>query len=81
MGRSIRKRRAKHAGVSWKNEKMRLQAQIRILETSQQRLETSISTADLEVDTLRRRLEQQQLQDNSGATRTEPARPANSRRP
>jgi DNA repair exonuclease SbcCD ATPase subunit len=63
------------------NEKMRLQAQIRILETSQQRLETSISTADLEVDTLRRRLEQQQLQDNSGATRTEPARPANSRRP
>jgi DNA repair exonuclease SbcCD ATPase subunit len=63
------------------NEKMRLQAQIRILETSQQRLETSIGTADLEVDTLRRRLEQQQLQDSSGATRTEPARPANSRKP
>lgn len=63
------------------NEKTRLQAQIRILETSQSRLETSIGTADLEVDTLRRRLEQQQLQESSGATRTEPARPANSRRP
>jgi DNA repair exonuclease SbcCD ATPase subunit len=63
------------------NEKMRLQAQIRILETSQSRLETSIGTADAEVDALRRRLEQQQLQDSSGATRTEPARPANSRRP
>lgn len=59
------------------NEKSRLQAQIRILETSRTRLETSIGTADAEVDTLRRRLEQKQ-QDSSGSTRTEP-RPANNR--
>ncbi len=59
------------------SEKSRLQAQIRILETSQTRLETSIGTADAEVDSLRRRLEQQQ-QDSSGSTRTEP-RPTNNR--
>ncbi|MDQ6653689.1 MAG: hypothetical protein M3Y84_13225 [Acidobacteriota bacterium] len=59
------------------SEKSRLQAQIRILETSRTRLETSIGTADAEVDTLRRRLEQKQ-QDSSGSTRTEP-RPTNSR--
>ncbi len=57
------------------NEKARVQAQIRILETSQTRLEQSIGTADAEVDSLRRRLEVQQ-QDSS--TRTEP-RPANNR--
>jgi DNA repair exonuclease SbcCD ATPase subunit len=59
------------------SEKSRLQAQIRILETSRTRLETSIGTADAEVDTLRRRLEQKQ-QDSSGSTRTEP-RPTNNR--
>lgn len=59
------------------SEKSRLQAQIRILETSRTRLDTSIGTADAEVDTLRRRLEQQQ-QNNSGSTRTEP-RPTNNR--
>jgi phage shock protein A len=59
------------------SEKSRLQAQMRILETSQTRLETSIATADAEVDTLRRRLEQQQ-QNNSGSTRSE-TRPNNSR--
>ena len=59
------------------SERSRLQAQIRILETSQTRLETSIGTADAEVDTLRRKLEQQQ-QDSSGSTRTEP-RPTSSR--
>lgn len=59
------------------NEKSRLQAQIRILETSRTRLETSMGTADGEVDSLRRRLEQQQ-QDDSGSTRTEP-RPTTTR--
>ncbi len=59
------------------SEKSRLNAQIRILETSRTRLETSVATADTEVDALRRRLEQQQ-QNNSGSTRTEP-RPTNDR--
>jgi chromosome segregation ATPase len=59
------------------SEKSRLQAQIRILETSRNRLETSIATADAEVDTLRRRLEQHQ-QNDSGSTRTE-SRPTNGR--
>ena len=43
------------------NEKGRLQAQLNILETSQRRLESAISTADSEVDLLRARLNQQRL--------------------
>jgi hypothetical protein len=39
------------------NEKMRAEAQIRILETSKSRLEQSLITADTEVDRLRRKLE------------------------
>lgn len=39
-------------------EKARLQAQIRILETSKARLETAVANADAEVDVLRRRLQQ-----------------------
>ncbi|HKR60445.1 MAG TPA: hypothetical protein VJS64_11985 [Pyrinomonadaceae bacterium] len=40
------------------NEKVRLQAQIRILETSRTRLEAAVANADAEVDMLRRRLQQ-----------------------
>ncbi|HET6669406.1 MAG TPA: hypothetical protein VFH15_04160 [Pyrinomonadaceae bacterium] len=40
------------------SEKARLQAQVRILETSRTRLETAVANADAEVDTLRRRLQQ-----------------------
>lgn len=64
------------------SERSRAQAQIRILETSRQRLETSVGTADAEVDSLRHKIEMQQLQpDTSGTTRTEPARPGTTRRP
>ena len=41
------------------NEKVRLRAQIKILETSKTRLETAVANADAEVDMLRRRLQQQ----------------------
>jgi uncharacterized phage infection (PIP) family protein YhgE len=58
------------------NERGRVQAQIRILETSRVRLETALHTADAEVDSLRRKIELQQAQqDTSGATTAEP-RPA-----
>ena len=61
------------------NERGRVQAQIKILETSRERLETSLRTADAEVDSLRRKIEMHQAQeDSSGATTAEP-RPA--RRP
>lgn len=60
-------------------EKSRVLAQTKILETSRERLATSVATADAEVDALRRKIELQQAQqDTSGATTTEP-RPA--RRP
>lgn len=60
------------------NERGRVQAQVRILETSRTRLATSVATADAEVDALRRKIELQQAQqDTSGATVPEarPARP------
>jgi DNA repair exonuclease SbcCD ATPase subunit len=58
------------------NERARVQAQIRILETSRVRLETALRTADEEVDSLRRKIELQQAQqDTSGTTSQEP-RPA-----
>jgi len=61
------------------NERTRVLAQVKILETSRARLETSVVTADAEVDSLRRKIEQQQAQqDTSGATNPE-SRPA--RRP
>jgi len=54
-------------------EKSRALAQVKILETSRTRLETSVVNADAEVDNLRRRIEQQQAQQNtSGSTTTEP---------
>jgi hypothetical protein len=54
------------------NERGRLLAQVKILETSRARLEISVATADAEVDTLRRRIELQQAQqDTSGVTKPE----------
>jgi hypothetical protein len=55
------------------NERTRVKAQAQILETSKARLETSLRTADAEVDSLRRKIELQQAQqDTSGTTTTEP---------
>ena len=55
------------------SERSRVLAQIKILETSRARLETSVATADAEVDSLRRKIEMQQAQqDTSGATTAEP---------
>jgi predicted nucleic acid-binding Zn-ribbon protein len=51
------------------NERGRLLAQIKILETSRARLETSVQTADAEVDSLRRKIEMQQAQPEAPATR------------
>ena len=57
-------------------EKSRLLAQTKILETSRARLETSVATADAEVDTLRLRIESQQgQQDTSGTTKTQRPKP------
>jgi hypothetical protein len=63
------------------NERTRTQAQIRILETSQTRLEAAVRTADAEVDSLRRKIEMQQAtQDTSGVTNSEP-RPTRKAKP
>jgi peptidoglycan hydrolase CwlO-like protein len=51
------------------NEKARLQAQINLLENSRTRLQASLSTAEAEVDLLRRRIDQKQL---NNASRGEP---------
>jgi DNA repair exonuclease SbcCD ATPase subunit len=58
------------------SRRARLQAQIRILETSKTRLEQALVTADAEVDALRRKLEQQKQQEAVTPATTEP-RPAN----
>jgi hypothetical protein len=49
------------------NEKARLQAQITLLENSRTRLQASLSTAEAEVDLLRRRMDQKQLDNSSRA--------------
>jgi chromosome segregation ATPase len=49
------------------NEKARLQAQISLLENSRTRLQGSLSTAEAEVDLLRRRMDQQQLNNSSSS--------------
>ncbi len=55
------------------NERSRVLAQIKILETSRARLETSVAAADAEVDALRRKIEMQQaIQDTSGVPNPEP---------
>jgi hypothetical protein len=50
------------------NEKGRLQAQINILETSKNRLEQAITTADDEVDLLRARLNQKRAEQSTQST-------------
>jgi DNA repair exonuclease SbcCD ATPase subunit len=49
------------------SEKKSVQAQIRILETSRERLQTAVTTADAEVDSIRRRIEAQQAQEGAGS--------------
>jgi len=63
------------------SRRARLQAQIRILETSKTRLEQALVTADAEVDSLRRKLEQQKQQEAVAPPPTTEPRPANNRRP
>lgn len=63
------------------SEKKSTQAQIRILETSRTRLETAVSTADAEVDALRRRIEAQRAQESLGSPPTERITPASKPRP
>jgi hypothetical protein len=58
------------------NERGRVQAQIKILETSRVRLETSVRTADAEVDSLQRKIEMQQAQQDTSGTSTAEPRPA-----
>ena len=53
------------------NERSRVLAQIKILETSRTRLEAAITTADAEVDRLRRRLEAREMQEQATPTATE----------
>ncbi len=53
------------------SERNRLQAQIRILETSRTRLEQAAATADAEVEMLRRRMEQQRLSEATDSANTE----------
>lgn len=50
------------------SERARVLSQIKILETSRTRLEAAIITADTEVDRLRRRLEQREMQDQAAPT-------------
>lgn len=62
------------------NERSRVQAQIKILETSRERLETSVRSADEEVDSLRHKIELQQMQQDTSGTTTE-SRPARKAKP
>ena len=62
------------------SERSRLQAQIKILETSSVRLESAITNADAEVDLLRARLNQQRDQD-AASPKTEDSRPTKPRKP
>lgn len=57
------------------NEKARLQAQITLLENSRTRLQASLSTAEAEVDLLRRRIDQKQLNNASAEPAATPDKP------
>ena len=57
------------------SERARVQAQVKILETSRTRLETAINTADTEVDRLRRRLELREMQGEPAPAAAETRRP------
>jgi len=62
------------------SERSRLQAQIKILDTSSTRLESAIANADAEVDLLRARLNQQRDQD-AVSPKTEDSRSPKPRKP
>jgi DNA repair exonuclease SbcCD ATPase subunit len=62
------------------NEKSRLQAQLKILETSKSRLEVSQANADAEVDNLRAKLQQKREQMDAAPT-TAPTNDARPRKP
>ncbi len=59
---------------SLESEKGRVQAQLKLAETSRARLETAVSNADLEVDNLRAKLEQRRAQMDAQPVET-PAKP------
>lgn len=63
------------------NERGRVMAQVRILETSRARLETSVGTADAEVDSLRRKIEMQQAQQDTSGVAVPEARPVRRDKP
>jgi DNA repair exonuclease SbcCD ATPase subunit len=64
----------------FESEKSRLQAQIKILETSRIRLEAAVATADAEVDLLRRRLDEQRAKDETSASSEPEPRSSNTRK-
>lgn len=63
------------------NERARYQAQIRILETSRTRIEQALVNADLEVDALRRKIEDKRAQEAVGTTTPETRPVTNPPRP
>jgi chromosome segregation ATPase len=62
------------------SQKSRLQAQLKILQTSQSRLEVSVANADNEVDLLRTKMQQRRDQMDAAPPKTNDARP-NPRKP
>ena len=64
---------------SLQNERTRIQNQIRILETSKARLEQAVSSADSEVDLLRRKLEAKEQEDNAKSEQGD--KPATKKKP
>jgi phage shock protein A len=52
------------------NERSRIEAQIKILDNAKNRYETSLATADSEVDTLRAKMEQRRAQMDAAPTTT-----------
>jgi chromosome segregation ATPase len=57
------------------NEKGRVQAQLKILESSKARLEVSVTNADAEVDLLRAKMNERRLQMEATPTETRPRKP------
>lgn len=62
------------------SERARVQAQMKILESSRTRLEVAVNTADAEVDLLRRRLESHRQQEESATSPRSAPRPSNDRK-
>ena len=76
MEARVRKRRAMRAGSSSRVKEDRVQAQLKIAETSQARLEAAVANADAEVDNLRAKMEQRRAQmDAQPAETPKPRKP------